>query len=81
MGVGAEVRSQYFRGCQLNEEGLLGSGSPIEVQEYLNGEINDVWPYKAVCPHCGRVLRVRLAGGGYEGYANYAYLPNHKVKI
>ncbi|KKN25982.1 hypothetical protein LCGC14_0879200 [marine sediment metagenome] len=55
------------------------SGSTIEVQKYLDGVIN--WPYKAACPRCGRVLRVRLTDDqqrivGYED-TNYAHLPNH----
>jgi hypothetical protein len=31
----------------------------------------------AACPICGRTLKLRYAGGGYDRYANYYYFPRH----
>ena len=29
------------------------------------------------CDGCGKMLKPRFAGGGYEGYASYWYWPSH----
>ncbi len=32
---------------------------------------------KTKCRVCHRTLKVRVAYGGHEGHASFAYLPNH----